>query len=82
MAESSVRPVGSPLAWLGRDDRLLCDDLTRYGLRRRVIARKSEMMDMVTHIRQAIEMAKGAEVSWWMVERDEFYYLWIAWKIK
>ena len=75
----SVRPVEKPLAWLG-SDRLLLDDTSRFGLRRKVIARKGEMMDMVTHIRQAMEMARGAEVYWWMFERDEFWLLWIVWK--
>lgn len=75
----SVRPVEKPLAWLG-SDRLLLDDTSRFGLRRRVIARKGEMMDIVTHIRQAMDAARGAEVYWWMFERDVFWFLWIVWK--
>lgn len=76
---SAVREVNQPLAWLG-SDRLLLDDTSRFGLRRRVIARKGEMMDMVRHISQAMDAARGAEVDWWMFERGEFWFLWIVWK--
>ena len=76
----AMRPVAAPLAWLGRDDRLLLDDTSRFGLRRRVIARKGEMMDVETHILMATDMAKGAEVYGWMIERDDFFFLHIVWK--
>jgi len=76
-----VRPVEKPLAWLG-DDRLLLDDTSRFGLRRRVIARKGDMPHMVTHVRQAMDAAGKAEVRYWMFERDEFWFLWICWKEK
>ena len=77
--KSSLRQVEKPIAWLGKD-RLLLDDTTRFGLRRRVFARKGEWVDFLTHIKQAVDMAKGADVFYWMFERDSFFYLWIVWK--
>lgn len=74
-----VRSVDKPIAWLG-SDRLLLDDTSRFGLRRRVFARKGEWVDYLTHLRQAVDMAKGAEVFHWMFERDDFYILWVVWK--
>lgn len=80
--QKSQRPVHSPLAWLG-DDRLLLDDTSRFGLRRRVIARKGDYPAMTIYIPQAMEKANGAQVYWWMVEKDDgFIYLWIVWKDK
>jgi hypothetical protein len=75
----AVRPVDRLLGWLGAD-RLLLDDVSRFGLRRRVLARKGEWIDIVTHIHQSVQAAKGAEVFYWMFERDEYFYLWIVWK--
>lgn len=76
-----VRSVDKPIAWLG-SDRLLLDDTSRFGLRRRVFARKGEWVDYLTHLRQAKDMAKGADVSQWMFEHEGFFYLWIVWKEK
>lgn len=74
-----VRSVDKPIAWLG-NDRLLLDDKTRFGLRRRVFARKGEWVEYLTHLKQAMDMAKGADVFHWMFESGDFYYLWIVWK--
>lgn len=80
--QKSQRPAHNPLAWLG-EDRLLLDDTSRFGLRRRVIARKGDYPAMMIYIPQAMEMANGADVHWWMVEKDDgFLYLWIVWKDK
>ena len=76
-----VRSVDKPIAWLGAD-RLLLDDTTQYGLRRRVFARKGEWVDYLIHLKHARDMAKGAEVYPWMFEQDGFFYLWIVWKEK
>ena len=74
-----VRSVDKPIAWLGAD-RLLLDDTTQYGLRRRVFARKGEWVDYLIHLKHARDMANGAEVYPWMFEQDGFFYLWIVWK--
>ena len=76
-----ARPVDRPLAWLG-SDRLLLDDTSRYGLRRKVIARKDEMMDMVMHLQMAMIQAGQARVYYWMFERDGFWFLWMCWKVR
>jgi hypothetical protein len=76
---SSVRPVDQPLAWIG-NDRLLLNDRTTTGLRRRVIACKDEMPYQVEHLCQAYREAGKAKVDSWMFEQDGFYYLWIVWK--
>lgn len=76
----TMMPVTNPLAWLGRDDRLLLDDTSRFGLRRRVIARKGTMMDVEAHILLAEKMARGAEVCGWLYELDDYFFLWIVWK--
>ena len=75
-----IRPVDRPLGWAG-DDRILCDDRTVYGLRRKVIARKDDIPQMVTWLRAAFEEARDANVHWWLVlKADGFFYLWIVWK--
>lgn len=74
-----LRPVEKPIAWLGKD-RLLLDDKTRFGLRRRVFARKGEWVDFLTHIKQARDMARGADIFYWMFDSDDFFFLWIVWK--
>ena len=74
-----VRSVEKPIAWLG-EDRLLLDDTTRFGLRRRVFARKGEWVDFLTHLKQAVDMARGADVFHWMFESGGFFFLWIVWK--
>lgn len=79
--QKSLRPPDRPLAWMG-EDRLLLDDRTRYGLRRKVYARKSDLPNMVIYLQAAFEQAGDADVRYWMVERDDFWYLWIVWKDK
>lgn len=79
----SVRPVETPIAWVGAD-RILLDDMSRYGLRRKVIARRGEPMDVETWL-AAIERQvsiTGARMAWWLVERGEYWFLWIVWKPK
>jgi len=75
----SLSPVDKPLAWIG-SDRLLLNDRTIYGLRRKVIARKDEIPNVVGLLVVAFQEARDAQVHWWLVERDEFYFLWIVWK--
>ena len=79
---SSLRPTSSPIAWFGKD-RLLLDDLTPYGLRRRVVARKGDWPDVQAFLAVAVKEAEGAEVHCWMYEQIEngFAYLWICWKV-
>lgn len=60
-------------------DRLVIADKTKHGLHRRVIARKSEMMDIDAWL-DSVRRQTSAEVSWWLVRIDEFYFLWIVWK--
>ncbi len=76
--------VSKPIAWVGADkkDRLLIHDRTKYGLNRRVVARKGEMMDTVLWISTCMAEALRTEVRWWVVEVDEFWFLWIVWKDK
>lgn len=76
----AVRPPDKPLAWVGHD-RLLLDDRTVYGLRRKVIARKDDIPNQVTWLQAAYQQAGTADVHWWLVQRnDGFVYLWIVWK--
>lgn len=81
MKPSGVRPVDQPLAWVGAD-RILLDDITPYGLRRKVIARRDDLPDVMGFVQAAIGQAQGAEVYWWLAERDRFWFLWIVWKLK
>ena len=79
---SSVRPPVNPLRWIGAD-RVLCDDITVYGLRRWVVARHGEppevadLLEIVAGITQAVVYA-------WCVERvvngEAWWFLWIVWK--
>jgi hypothetical protein len=77
--ESGLRAMDNPIAWIGQD-RLLCDDISRCGLRRRVIARRDEMPQQMEHLLQAYRLAGGAKVSWWMHLKEGVWYLWIVWK--
>lgn len=77
---SSLRPPKNPLAWVG-NDRLLLDDRTVYGLRRKVIARKDDFPDYAAWLGAAYQQAGRAVVRWWIVQKnDGFVYLWIVWK--
>lgn len=78
-AQNAVRPVDQPIAWVGAD-RLLLDDVTRYGLHRLVYAKKEECPDAQSLLAVARRRANGARVHAWAVEIDEFWYLWICWK--
>lgn len=71
-----------PLAWVGEDkgDRLLISDVTRYGLHRTVVARKHEPMNVVAWLQAVMSEAQDNQVHHWLVERDEFWFLWIVWK--
>jgi hypothetical protein len=71
-----------PLAWVGADkaDRLLISDVTRYGLHRKVVARKGELMDIEAWQQTVTSEAGKNEVEYWLVEIGEFYFLWMVWK--
>lgn len=79
--QSALRPADQPLAWVGAD-RILLDDTSRYGLRRKVIARKEGVPDVEGFVQAAQKQAVDAEVSWWVSEKGEYVYLWIVWKPK
>jgi hypothetical protein len=68
-----------PLAWIG-DDRLLISDVTRYGLHRKVVARKGGMMDVEGWVQVAEREAQGNAVQGFLVEIGEFLFLWMVWK--
>ena len=70
-----------PLEWHG-DDRLLLNDKTEYGLRRRVFARKGDLPNIVTHVQLACITAGHKNVDFWWWSADGFGYLWIVWKEK
>ena len=74
-----MRPPDQPIAWAGAD-RVLLDDTTSLGMRRKVIAHKDGIPHVVTWLQAAFEEAKDARVHWWLVERGEFIYLWMVWK--
>ena len=78
--ESAVRPTDKPLAWVG-PDRILLDDVTCHGLKRKVIARKDDWPDVMGFLAVAYKQAGDAPVSWWLVQKpDQYWYLWIVWK--
>lgn len=77
---SNLQPIDRPLAWIG-NDRLLLNDVTEYGLRRKVIAHKGDIPNVVQLLQTAFQEARNAQVRWWLVERDGNYYLWIVWKV-
>lgn len=68
-----------PLAWVG-EDRLVLKDITRYGLNRRVVARKGDVPSVYEWLLQCNKEANGAEVYHWLVEIGDFIVLWIVWK--
>ena len=71
-----------PLAWVGADkaDRLLISDRTKYGLQRRVVARKNEIMDVETWLQTAEREASPYTVELFLVEIGEYWFLWMLWK--
>jgi hypothetical protein len=77
--KGDVRPPDQPIAWVGAD-RLLLNDVTSLGMRRKVVARKDDVPDQVQQLLAVYAEAKGAQVHWWLVERGEFTYLWMIWK--
>lgn len=70
-----------PIAWVG-EDRLIVKDITRFGLHRRVIARKRVEPDVEAWLAVCENEANGAEVWGWLgkLEKEDFYVLWIVWK--
>jgi len=72
-----------PIAWVGEDkgDRLLADDTTPHGLRRMVVARKGDVMDVEAWLNAAESEARKSVESW-LVERDGYWWLWMVWKDK
>jgi hypothetical protein len=45
-----------------------------------VFARKDDLPNMVGLLQVAYQEARNAQVHWWLVEKNDFYYLWIVWK--
>jgi hypothetical protein len=77
---STVRTVDKPLAWIN-GDRLLTDDVTIFGLRRYVVARRDDPPDVRAHLDMIENAHPTANVYAWCVEKDDgFWYLWIVWK--
>ena len=74
-----IRTVDNPLARIG-SDRLLLDDVTRFGLHRQVIARRDEPPDVEVYLAAIRQKSPEADVSHWIVEKDEFFFLWMVWK--
>ena len=88
LEEDRLRPLDQPLAWVGAD-RILLDDVSRFGLRRKVIARKGGMMDVEAWLKVIGEQwrvnsdqsaVSSEQLHCWLVERGEFWFLWIVWK--
>jgi len=76
---SRIRTVDNPLARIG-SDRLLLDDVTAYGLHRQVIARRDEPPDVEVYLAAIRQKSPEADVSHWIVEKNEFFFLWMVWK--
>ena len=77
---SRLRPTNRPLAWIG-SDRLLLEDVTRFGLHRQGVARKGEPPNVEIYLSTVQRRYSNADVSHWLVEREDgFWYLWIVWK--
>ena len=76
---SPIHTVDNPLARIG-GDRLLLDDVTRFGLHRQVIARRDEPPDVEVYLAAIRQKSPEADVSHWIVEKDEFFFLWMVWK--
>ena len=74
-----IRTVDNPLARIG-SDRLLLDDVTRFGLHRQVIARRNESPDVEVYLAAIRQKSPEADVSHWIVEKNEFFFLWMVWK--
>lgn len=73
--------INKPLTMFGHD-RLLLDDISAYGLRRRVIARRADWPDVQAFLDVAKKEARGAEIYCWAYERNGFYFSWICWKVE
>lgn len=69
----------NPIAYVG-EDRLVLKDVTRWGLNRRVVARKGDVPNVYEWLISCTSEAKDVEVYHWIVEVGEFYVLWIVWK--
>lgn len=78
-SNSNLMPIDQPIMWIG-DDRLLLNDRTIYGLRRKVVARKGEIPNVVQALQVAFQEARRAQVRWWLVQKEQNFYLWIVWK--
>jgi hypothetical protein len=76
----AVRLPTEPLAWIG-EDRVLLNDLTTLGMRRKVFARQDDVPNVVGLLQAAFEEARDAKVHWWLIGMPNgFIYLWIIWK--
>ena len=76
---SLIRTVDNPLARIG-SDRLLLDDVTRFGLHRQVIARRDEPPDAAVYLAAIRQKSPEADVSHVLFEKDSFFFLWMWWK--
>ena len=71
--------MNNPIRWIGAD-RVLLDDITRYGLRRWVVARRDEPPEVADLLEIVAQMTQ-ADVYAWCVEKDDgYWYLWMTWK--
>lgn len=76
---SACREFSNPLRWIGAD-RVLLDDVTEYGLRRLVIARRDEPPDVADLLEMAGQMTQAEVYAWCVLKEDGFWYLWMVWK--
>ena len=76
---STCREFSEPLRWIGAD-RVLLDDLTEYGLRRLVIARRDEPPDVADLLEMTAGMTDAEVYAWCVFKDDGVFYLWIVWK--
>lgn len=71
-----------PIAWVGADkaDRLLISDVTPSGLHRTVVARRGDLMDIEAWQDAVASEAMHNNVECWLIEKDDFFILWMCWK--
>lgn len=65
---------------MDKADRLLCDDVTIFDLRRMVVARKGEPPNVTDYLMTAQAQTKANIYAWCVLKDDGFWYLWIVWK--
>jgi hypothetical protein len=75
---TAIRSVTEPLELLPNGDVLLADDITAFGMRRIVIARKYAPPNAEEYLARAAKQAS----AWCVPKEDGYWYLWIVWKEK